>query len=278
MFILLSTAFFTIIERKILGLFHFRQGPIKVGLWGLIQPFRDAIKLFIKNIFILSKVNFFYWNISSILLFILFLIISNILIIKMENNLIIINICIIIFLIGLSVFPIFWSRFFSWSKFSFIRSKRCIIQIISYELGFIFILIFLISMNFFLNLEIITLIFKKINFIKILLFFLSFLLILRETRRIPFDFIEGESELVSGFNTEYSGAYFSLFFIYEYGIILFFSIIFRIIIINIFYIIILIYSFIHVRSSFPRIRYDQIIIFFWKHFYFFIIMVFIMLK
>lgn len=94
-----------------------------------------------------------------------------------------------------------------------------------------------------------------------------FILILSETRRIPFDFIEGESELVSGFNIEYSRIYFSLFFIYEYGIILFFCVLIRFLFSKFIISLILIYLFINIRASFPRFRYDQIIIFIWKFIY-----------
>lgn len=126
----------------------------------------------------------------------------------------------------------------------------------------IFIFIFLIFIILKINLEIILLIYNKIFLNKIIILFLIFILILRESRRIPFDFIEGESELVSGFNIEFSSSYFSLFFIYEYGIILFLRLIIRIILLNFYFNLFLIFIFIIIRSCFPRIRYDLIMIYF----------------
>jgi NADH-ubiquinone oxidoreductase chain 1 len=96
---------------------------------------------------------------------------------------------------------------------------------------------------------------------KLFIGIILFILILSETSRIPFDFIEGESELVSGFNIEYSSSYFSLFFIYEYGIMLFFCLLISLIFSSFICSFILILFFILIRSAFPRFRYDQIIIF-----------------
>lgn len=123
-------------------------------------------------------------------------------------------------------------------------------------------LIFLFSIFLTINIE--NLIFKiyRIKNFKFLILIIFYVIILSETSRIPFDFIEGESELVSGFNIEYSSSYFSLFFIYEYGIILFFCILIRLIFNKFLISFILIYFFILIRASFPRFRYDQIIIFF----------------
>jgi len=141
------------------------------------------------------------------------------------------------------------------------------------------IILLIVSSVIFMKFNII-LIFKLIN-----IFFMSiipiisiiFLIVLRESRRTPFDFIEGESELVSGFNTEFRGIFFSLFFIYEYGMIIFFRIITRLFL-NFILSFILIYLFIFIRASFPRIRYDQIIIYLWKIFYPIIITILIFLK
>lgn len=233
----------------------------------MFQPFSDALKLFSKNLNFLSKINELLWNFSPLLIFFLFIIILNFIPIKIENNKNFINLIIIILIIRLFVFPIIWRRFFSFRKFRLIRSKRCISQLLSYEIGLIFIFIFLIFIILKINVEIILLIYNKIFLNKIIILLLIFILILRESRRIPFDFIEGESELISGFNIEFSSSYFSLFFIYEYGIILFLRLVIRIILLNFYFNLFLIFIFIIIRSCFPRIRYDLIIIYFWKIFY-----------
>jgi NADH-ubiquinone oxidoreductase chain 1 len=119
---------------------------------------------------------------------------------------------------------------------------------------------------------------KNFFFLKLFLSIILFIIILIERSRIPFDFVEGESELVSGFNIEYSRSYFSLFFIYEYGIMLYFSILLRYFLIFFFFFFVLIYLFIHIRSSFPRLRYDQIMNIVWKYIYSLLISILILIK
>lgn len=267
----MSVAFFTIIERKILGSIHIRLGPVKIGIIGLFQPFSDAIKLFSKSINNISKTNKFYWNISPILTFIIFLQILFFLPIKIENLNNNMSLILLLFILGLPNFTMLWSRFFSFNKFSIIRSKRCISQLISYEIGLVLFIISMIFISININIENIIIFMNLIYINKFLIIIIVYILILSESRRIPFDFIEGESELVSGFNIEYSRCYFSLFFIYEYGIMLFFSLILRMILNFIILSFVIIYIFILIRSSFIRIRYDQIIIFIWKIIYPFII-------
>ena len=262
--IFLSIAFFTIIERKLLGSFHIRIGPNKVGLIGIFQPFSDAIKLFSKDLSFLKKINFFYWNLSSILIFFIFLILINFIIIKSELNKFNFNILIFLLLLRLTIFPLFWGRFYTFRKFRILVSKRSIRQIISYEIGIIIIIIFISILLIETNLENIYLNYFNKFYFKLFLIIVFFIIILRESRRIPFDFIEGESELISGFNTEYRRSYFSLFFIFEYGIIMFFRFLISILLSNILISLVFIYIFIFIRSSFPRIRYDQIIQFLWK--------------
>lgn len=134
-------------------------------------------------------------------------------------------------------------------------------QILSYEIGLIFLIIFIILIVLNLNLENIYIYIKNLKIFKLISLIIFFILILIETRRIPFDFIERESELISGFNTEFSRRFFSLFFIFEYGIMLFFRILMSLLYFNFFFFFFLIYFFIFFRASFPRFRYDQIIIY-----------------
>lgn len=255
-----------------------RLGPNKIGFIGILQPFSDALKLFRKNLIPITKINYIFWNSSPLITIFLFLIVIDFFPIKNENNTIKINILIIILILTLFIFPIFWGRFFSFRKFSIIRSKRLIRQIISYEIGLIIILILIIPIFFKTNLFLIIINSNIFIYTGNFIILVFFIIILRESRRIPFDFIEGESELVSGFNTEFLSTYFSLFFIYEYGIIIFFRILISIIFINFFLSFFLIFLFIIIRSCFPRIRYDQIMIFMWKLLYPIIISLILVLK
>jgi len=165
--------------------------------------------------------------------------------VKSENNKIILRIILLILIISLPIFSIFYSSLFSFRKFRIIRCKRSITQMLSYEIGLIIIFILLIFINININIIEIIIRISKINFLrKLIIILITFIVILRESRRIPFDFIEGESELVSGFNIEFSRSYFSLFFVYEYGIILVFSIFNIIIFLDFIYFFILVFSFI----------------------------------
>lgn len=165
-------------------------------------------------------------------------------------------------LIGFSVYPIILSGIFSFSKFSFIGSLRSASQSISYEITFSFyILIFLL---FFFCLEMVPL-----NiFIFFFLILIFFFLILAELNRAPFDFSEGESELVSGFNVEFSRVPFVLFFLSEYGILLFFSVFLSVFFFNFsfFFTFVFFVFIIFVRSCYPRFRYDFLMGLFWFKF------------
>lgn len=270
--VLIGVAFLTLLERKILGYVQLRKGPNKVGFLGIIQPFRDAIKLFNKELFIISKSNYYIFYICPIILF--FLIILNWSLRYFITNIYFINyslliIVIILTLIGYLFLLIGWS---SNSIYSIIGSVRVIAQTLSYEVSFIIIILILIvlrerySFGEFIKWQL------YVWYIIILfpLFIVFFIRVLAELNRSPIDFIEGESELVSGFNIEYFRGGFALIFIAEYGIIIFFRYLILIIFINVY--IILIYVFINViisliiliRGLLPRIRYDELIYLCWK--------------
>lgn len=274
--VLISVAFFTLLERKVLGYIQIRKGPNKVGLIGLIQPFADAIKLFSKETFLVLKSNYLYYLLSPILRILLILLLwQNLPIITLIlNNLY--GILIIFCILRLGVYGIIIAGWSSNSIYSLIGGIRRIAQTISYEVRIILLLlseIFLIErFNLYLFKEFqIYLWFIFINIFCALLLIVRFL---AELNRTPFDFAEGESELVSGFNTEYIRGRFALIFIAEYGIIIFIIIFFSIIflggnVINIFFYIIyllIIFFVIWVRGTYPRFRYDNLIYLTWKSF------------
>ncbi len=273
--ILLRVAFITLFERKFLSYTQLRQGPVKTGYKGLFQPFRDAIKLFKKELLIPYK-RFPGWFLFAPVLslgLILVLWLSSPSLIRfgdIELGVIYIMCC-----LRVGVYYTFCAGWSSNCKYSSLGGIRAIAQTISYEVSF-----FLIILSFIILLgeyNIISLTrFSGIWFVWLspVLCGIWFISCLAETNRTPFDFREGESELVSGFNTEYSSGPFALFFLREYGFILFMSIIFsllffggvRPLVSNLIKFIFFVFLFIWVRATLPRLRYDKLIFLAWEIF------------
>jgi len=265
--ILLAVAFFTLLERKILGYIHFRKGPNKVGFIGLFQPFRDAIKLFRKEKIKLINLNLYIY-IFRPLIGMLIILILWICYLRWGNLITIYIGSIYIFrIISLRVYFLIGRGWRSNRKYRILGAYRSISQTISYEVRII--LIFLIFIFFISRFNFI--IFSFIQeiiwhiFLSYIIFLLWLSIILAESNRTPFDFSEGESELVSGFNTEYYGGLFSLIFICEYGIIIFLRTITSILFlgglrlwltIKISFVCLI---FLWVRGILPRYRYDKLI-------------------
>lgn len=267
-FILVSVAFFTLLERKVLGYTHFRFGPNKVGPLGIFQPFSDAIKLFSKENLKFKILNYIIFFLSPVL-GIIVMMISWIFIPwwgrKYNRNL---SMLILLCIIRVSIYFLIGTGWSSNSKYRILGSYRSIAQAISYEVRMFLIILSLVWClrryrfnNFITN-------YNYYFYLLIPLFVCWLLTILAESNRTPFDFTEGESELVSGFNTEYRSGLFSLIFICEYGSILFFSSLTVIIFLSNSYlsfkIIILSFFYLWIRSTFPRLRYDRLILIAWK--------------
>nr|ALO70371.1 NADH deshydrogenase subunit 1 [Batrisodes sp. 1 EF-2015] len=274
--VLISVAFLTLMERKILGYIQIRKGPNKVGFMGILQPFSDAIKLFTKEVNnpYMSNINVYYFcpiiNLSfSLMLW---------LVLPMMTLLVSFNFSMLFFLCcsSLMVYSIMMAGWSSNSIYSMLGSVRAIVQTISYEVSLmIMILSFLILV---LSLNILS--FMKFQFYMwflVLCLPLSLILFvsgLAETNRTPFDFAEGESELVSGFNVEYSSGGFALIFLAEYSSIIFMSMLFSMVFLGgdvysyIFYLKIVMLSFlwVWVRGTLPRFRYDKLMYLAWKSF------------
>lgn len=274
--ILLSVAFFTLFERKVIGLFHSRLGPNKVSFIGLVQPLLDAFKLLTKQNIVPFRSNKFIYNLSP--QFSLLLALFTWLTMPLTYNFINLNYSFLMFFCvgSIIVFSVLLSGWSSNSKYSLVGRLRSIAQSISYEavLSTLLVLfvyyIFSFSISSFYSLS---------SLFCVFIFPVWFICILAETHRAPFDFRESESELVSGFNTEYSGAYFAFLFLSEYTMLLyscflityiFFSfIIFDALarITSLFLIsmaLIISYLFIWVRITYCRFRYDLLIIAAWK--------------
>jgi len=216
--VLLSVAFFTLFERKVIGLFHLRLGPNKVSLLGLVQPLLDAFKLLTKQNLHPLQANKLTYSVSPLasLLLRLFVWISLPLLFTSFS---VGYSLIIFFLVGsIMVFAVLLSGWASNSKYSLLGRLRSIAQSVSYESVFRTLLVLmgvlLMSYSILSSLSL-----SRCLFIPLLP--LWFICTLAETHRAPFDFAEAESELVSGFNTEYSGAFFAFIFLSEYRILLY---------------------------------------------------------
>ena len=280
--VLISVAYLTLAERKILGYTQSRKGPNVVGIYGLLQPLADGVKLFCKEIIIPNHVNVFLYLWAPILALTLALTSWSLVPLGKEivvNNLNL-SLLIVFALSTIGVYAILVSGWSSNSKYAFIGALRAGAQMISYEvcIGLIIINVILCVGSFNIN-SIMTFQNNSIWLIIPLLgaAFMFFVCSLAETNRAPFDLTEGESELVSGYNVEYSSMSFALFFLAEYCHIIFMSYLFVILFCGgnqflnlnltwlIFFKLILItFIFIWVRTSYPRLRYDQLMYLLWK--------------
>lgn len=274
--VIIRLAFLTLIERKVLRYIQVRKGPNKIGILGILQPFSDGIKLFTKEIIYLNLSNYFFYYLSPIIGFILSLILW--VLIPYYFNFISFNLGILFFLrlIRLGVYILLIAGWSSNSNYSLLGGLRAVAQTISYEVSLALIiisrLIMIISLNLIKFFEYQELIWFIIIIFPLRIIFLSSLI--AETNRTPFDFAEGERELVSGFNIEYRRGGFALIFLAEYSIILFIRIIFVLIFMGgynlnlIFYLKISFISFffIWVRGTLPRYRYDKLIYLCWKRY------------
>nr|YP_010016889.1 NADH dehydrogenase subunit 1 [Scorpiops tibetanus]QOJ45420.1 NADH dehydrogenase subunit 1 [Scorpiops tibetanus] len=268
--ILISVAFLTLLERKFLGYIQIRKGPNKVGILGILQPFSDAIKLFTKEHSILEYYNFVPFFISPIFGFMVALLFWAIL--PSSSLMIDMKLGIIFFLCcsSFGVYTILGAGWASNSKYASLGAYRGVAQTISYEVSFALILLsicILISSFNFMELTLFQM--NMFMFISLFpLFLIWFVSCLAETNRSPFDFSEGESELVSGFNIEYMSGGFALIFLAEYMNIILMSIVTTILFFGLYMISIkaTLFSliFIWVRGSFPRFRYDKLMMLAWK--------------
>lgn len=274
--VIVGVAFLTLLERKVLGYIQIRKGPNKVGFIGLLQPFRDAVKLFTKEQTypLLSNYIFYYFSpIFSLFLSLLIWICIPYLIKLYSFNL---GVLFFLCITRLGVYTVIVAGWSSNSNYALLGGLRAVAQTISYEVSLALILlsfIFLIGDYNFLNFYL----FQKYTWFILFCFPLGlvwFASCLAETNRTPFDFAEGESELVSGFNVEYRRGGFALIFLAEYSSILFISILFRVIFLGsdiyslLFFLKLTVISFlfIWVRGTLPRFRYDKLIYLAWKSF------------
>nr|YP_010276480.1 NADH dehydrogenase subunit 1 [Omobranchus fasciolatoceps]UHY39615.1 NADH dehydrogenase subunit 1 [Omobranchus fasciolatoceps]URH13669.1 NADH dehydrogenase subunit 1 [Omobranchus fasciolatoceps] len=281
--LLLAVAFLTLVERKILGHMQARKGPNVVGPCGLLQPFADGVKLFIKEPSLPSTSSSIMFTLAPMLAFTLALTLWALLPMPLPMADFSLNILFILAISSLAVYSILGSGWASNSKYALIGALRAVAQTISYEvsLGLILLSNIILSGGFTLQTFNITQEAVWLILPSWPLAAMWFVSTLAETNRAPFDLTEGESELVSGFNVEYSGGLFALFFLAEYANILFMSALSAILFLGssfwsflpaITTIILMAKAtflavlFVWVRASYPRYRYDQLMHLIWKNF------------
>jgi NADH-quinone oxidoreductase subunit H len=285
--LLLSIAYTTLLERKLIATFQRRKGPNVIGIYGLLQPLADGLKLLLKETVIPNYSNITIFLLAPIVTFMLSLI--SWAVIPFQENIVFADINIgILFIFAISslgVYGIIMSGWASNSKYALLGALRCAAQMISYEVSIGLIVMTILACTQSLNLTEIVMSQVKVWYIiplfpSFLLFFVSSL---AETNRAPFDLPEAEAELVSGYNVEYSAMGFALFFLGEYSHIILMSALNALLflggwlpIIDLPFIphvvwfalktIFFIFVFIWVRSTFPRYRYDQLMRLGWKVF------------
>nr|YP_010625490.1 NADH dehydrogenase subunit 1 [Notonecta triguttata]WBG94120.1 NADH dehydrogenase subunit 1 [Notonecta triguttata] len=274
--VLVAVAFVTLLERKVLGYIQLRKGPNKVGLMGLLQPFSDGIKLFFKEQTFPYLSNFIIYYSSPILMLVLSFLLW--VLFPFMVNVYSFNLGVLFFFCctGLGVYGVLMCGWSSNSNYALLGSLRAVAQTISYEVSMALILVcmllFIFSFNFidFMYYQQ----YSWFLFFSFPLFFAWFSSCLAETNRSPFDFAEGESELVSGFNIEYSSGGFAFIFLSEYMNIIFMSLLCCIIFLGcdiyslFFYlkVVFLVFMFIWVRGTLPRFRYDKLMYLTWSVF------------
>jgi len=287
--VLISVAYLTLAERKIMGSMQQRKGPNVVGFLGLLQPLADGLKLLLKETVIPTNANTFGFIFAPILTLMLSLFGWSVIPFSTFSFFVDINIA-LLFLFAVSslgVYGIIISGWASNSRYAFFGALRSAAQMISYEVSIGLILISILVCTGSLSFVDIVF-FQKFIFFVIPFFplFLMFLIsILAETNRAPFDLPEAESELVSGYNVEYASMGFALFFLAEYSSMILMSSLTILMFLGgwLFFIIeienpiinssifslkicLILFFYIWVRASFPRYRIDQLMRLCWKIF------------
>nr|WBQ42653.1 NADH dehydrogenase subunit 1 [Nereis pelagica] len=275
---LLAMAFFTLLERKFLGYVQLRKGPNKVSIGGIPQPMADALKLFTKELNIPAAANYTSFIVAPMMALLLALMIwtlyphlSTPLPMKW-------GILLFLSLSSMNVYTTLFSGWASNSKYSLLGALRSIAQTISYEVSMALVILTPMIMMSSLSFNLMATNYSIMYTIMMWpLFIMWIITTLAETNRTPFDLAEGESELVSGFNTEYSSGTFALIFMAEYMNIIAMGMIswaiFMSLSLNLMMDVTMVAAlfsvsllFIWARSAYPRMRYDKLMSLTWKQF------------
>lgn len=295
--LMLSVAYLTYFERKVIGYMQVRIGPNRVGPLGLLQPIADGLKLLLKEIIVPSGSNKAIFVIAPMLAIAPALAVWAV--VPFTDSLVLANIdasLLYILAIGsMGVYGIILSGWASNSKYAFLGAMRSAAQMVSYEIAMGFSLVCVLMVSNSLNLvEIVKaqqhgmfadmgINFLSWNWLPLLpMFVVYFISGVAETNRAPFDVAEGESEIVAGFHVEYSGMAFAVFFLAEYANMILIAALTSILFLGgwdspidilpggFFWLAVkmslMLFLFLWFRATFPRYRYDQIMRLGWKVF------------
>jgi len=287
--VMISVAYLTYFERRVIGFMQSRIGPNRVGFFGLLQPIADALKLLFKEIILPEKSNNFLFFLAPLLSIAPALAAWAVIPFDFEMVLADINagLLYVLAMTSIAVYGVIIAGWASNSKYAFLGSLRSAAQIVSYEIAMGFTLVGVLMCANSLNLGEIVMaqqggISQWYCWPLFPLFIIYFISAVAETNRAPFDVAEGESEIVAGFHVEYSGMAFALFFLAEYANMILVSILAVIMFLGgwmspfsflpdgIFWllakVVFVLFFFLWFRATFPRYRYDQIMRLGWKVF------------
>lgn len=290
--LVLSVAYLTYAERKIIAAMQMRKGPNVVGPFGLLQPIADAVKLMFKEIILPSRSNKILFIMAPMITFILSLVAWAVIPIGFGMALADINVG-VLYLLAISSLGIYGIIIAGWasnSSYAFLGAIRSAAQMISYEVSIgLVIVTVLLSVG---SLDLTDIVMKQrdmpwyVQLLMLPMAVIFFISILAETNRLPFDLPEAEAELVAGYNVEYSSMPFALFFLGEYANMILTSAMMTIFFMGgwlppfgleflsfipgplwfISKVCFILFCFIWIRASFPRYRYDQLMRLGWKVF------------
>jgi NADH-quinone oxidoreductase subunit H len=289
--LILSVAYLTLAERKVIGYMQVRIGPNRVGYKGLLQPFADVLKLLVKEVIVPSGANKFLFMLAPVLAIMPALAAWAVVPFSPELVLADVNagLLYVMAITSMGVYGVIIAGWASNSKYAFLGAMRSAAQIVSYEIAMGFALVCVLMMSGSLNLSTIVNEQKSDwgllgwNLIPLLpMFLVYFISGVAETNRAPFDVAEGESEIVAGFHVEYSGTAFAVFFLAEYANMILVSAMASIMFLGgwlspvpffadgfpwlAIKMAFLLFCFLWFRATFPRYRYDQIMRLGWKVF------------
>ena len=289
--LILSVAYLTLAERKVIGYMQIRIGPNRVGYKGLLQPFADVLKLLVKEVIVPSGANKFLFMLAPVLAIMPAFAAWAVMPFSPELVLADVNagLLYVMAITSMGVYGVIIAGWASNSKYAFLGAMRSAAQIVSYEIAMGFALVCVLMMSGSLNLSTIVNEQKSgwgllgWNLIPLLpMFLVYFISGVAETNRAPFDVAEGESEIVAGFHVEYSGTAFAVFFLAEYANMILVSALASVMFLGgwlspvpfipdgfpwlAIKVAFMLFCFLWFRATFPRYRYDQIMRLGWKVF------------